>query len=59
MLNFEKGTDLQGKINDLANHLADGWRRRDITVWQDPSGSYPIVGDEIVVIDTDGNRLLQ
>jgi hypothetical protein len=56
MLNLRKGTILHGKINDLANNLADGWRRRDITVWQDPTGCYPGVGDGITLIDADGDR---
>lgn len=56
MLNLRKGSVLRGKINDLANYLADGWRRRDISVWQDSTGCYPSVGDWIVLIDTDGHR---
>jgi hypothetical protein len=51
-----KGTILEGKINDLCNYLTNGWRRRDITVWQDCTGSYPKVSDEIIIIDSDGDR---
>lgn len=55
-LKLPKGTVLQGKINDLVNYLANGWRRRDITVWQDATKSYPNVGDRIILIDTEGDR---
>jgi hypothetical protein len=56
-----KGSVFMGKVNDLAQYDADGWRRRDITFYKSDvitgcRSAYPSHGHTILLIDTAGNR---
>ena len=57
----KKGDIFEGKINDLSQWDAEGWKRRDIWFFKHELNSrekfrYPTRYDRITMIDTDGNR---
>jgi hypothetical protein len=56
-----KGDMFEGKINDLSQWDAEGWKRRDIWFFKHELNSlekfqYPTRYDQITLIDTDGER---
>lgn len=57
----KKGDIFEGKINDLSQWDAEGWKRRDIWFFKHELNrrekfGYPTRNDRIILIDTDGDR---